>query len=116
MAQTINTITNNGIFQVCEAEFTSVSDTEIKADLSHCKEPITVIIDVPSDASDAKLICNSAEKGFSDKAIQLIAGKLNVFRMETKGFKDHEGFVTFATEGLNGAKIAFLKYSAVINH
>ena len=116
MAQTIDTITNNGIFQVSEVGFTSVTDTEIKSELSHCKEPITVIIDVPSSASDAKLICNGAESGFSGKTMQLIAGKLNVFRMETKGFKDQEGFVTFTTEGLNGAKIAFLKYSAVINH
>ncbi len=118
MAQTINTITSNGIFEISEAEFVSISNSEIEANLLGCKAPITVIIDVPSSVSGGAIICKGAEKGYADKRLDLISGKLNVFRMETKGFKDLQGITLFTSEGLtnSGAKIAFLKYSAVINH
>ncbi len=118
MAQTINSITNNGIFKVSEAEFVSITDNTFKAELSNCKEPITVIIDVPSAVSDGYIVCESTEDGVSGKKLSLVSGKINVFRMETKGFKNIDGFVEFSSSGLanSGAKIAFLKYSAVINH
>ncbi len=116
MAQTIETITNNGIFQASEFQLVSVTEAEFKALLSDCKEPITVIAEAPAGASDCKIICKGAEKGYCNKEILLTAGKMNVFRMETKGFKNSDGFIEFESQGFSGGKIAFLKYSAVINH
>ncbi len=118
MAQTINTLTNNGIFNVGEAEFASISQQEIIADLSGCKDPIAVIIQLP-EGTTGNITCKAAEAGVGDKTISLKAGVLNVFYMETKGFKDSEGMAEFNADASivgNGAKIAFLKYTNVINY
>ncbi len=118
MAQTINTSTNNGIFNVGEAEFADISQQEIVADISGCKDPIAVIIQLPSGAS-GNIICKASETGVSDKTIPLTAGVLNVFYMETKGYKDSKGMAEFNADSSivgKGAKIAFLKYANVINY
>jgi len=122
MAQVINTNLNEGIFKATDATLTQITNTVFSADLSGCKDPITVISEVPAGAGNIEFVCVNAKEGVKNQTVALKAGALNIFRITTEGYKNGEGFGQFqilvgGTPSANsGVRVAFLKYVSVINH
>ena len=124
MAQIINTGINSGLFSASTTAFSAITDSLITADISGCKDPVTVVVDIPeSAAGEFQFLCVPAEKGFGEIKISLTGGKLNVFRITTKGLKKPDGsgdFKLLTADGGSAAgkniKIAFLKYASVLNN
>lgn len=120
MAQTINTTINNGLFNAAATGFDVIAESKLIADLSDCKDAVTVIVDLSFTSGDVSFSCMSA-KGDVYKSIALTAGVLNVFRIITHGIKKADGtadFVITASAGLSSANIraAILKYVPVVNN
>lgn len=120
MAQTINTTINSGLFNASAAELQAITENSFTADLSDCKDAVTVIADAASASGEFSFVCIS-DDGKSRTEIPLIAGALNVFHITTKGLKKKDGSADFEIAGDTsaasaGIKVAFLKYISVINN
>ena len=118
MAQNINSITANGLFNSGEFGLTALTENSFSTDVSGCKDPITVIVDTTSDKSKSHtLVCLGAD-GKKDKEIKLGVGTMNAIRITTNGLKKADGFIDFSIEGgaSAGIKVAFLKYVPVVNN
>lgn len=120
MAQTINTTLNNGLFKADKLDFDTVTQNNIIADLSGCKDEIAVIVDLGSASGKVSFDCLSPD-GKVVESVALTAGNVNVFRITTHGIKKADGTADFAIKSdaaIAGAnvKVAFLKYVSVINN
>ncbi len=127
MAQNIKAINNIGLFNASADDFATITESGkevlLNADIKDCKDPITVIVDIPASASgEYEMVCPYAD---SDKEvrIKLTAGKLNTIRITSYGIKKSNGTADFKMTTTNdsgfaslGVRVAFIKQVDVVNN
>lgn len=123
MAQVINTINTNGLFESVTMSFDTLTSDSFSADLKGEKDGVIAVIDIPASVSGQfELVCLSA-KGGNPVTVPLLGKVANLLRFTTHGLKKNDGFADFkivSPSGANvsgaGIKVCFIKYSPVINH
>ena len=120
--QNISTTIKSGLFNADAIPFSTVSDAMISTDISGCKDPILVLIDVPQNAEGCEFSCLPAKAGFKKESIKLESGVINGIFITSHGYKKDNGFADFEFSAVNGGvasmgiKVAFVKQVSVINH
>lgn len=124
--QTVASYTLKGLFNseaipliaLNASENVQTFDTEIGGG----KDPVTLIIDIPSTGSGVhKLICIGTNG--SEKEIPLTAAKLNITHITTHGLVDENGnakfrYYTDNTDGIAmiGIKVSVIRHIQVVNN
>ncbi len=124
--QSINSYTSKGLFNADVVPFVALEasgpEQTFDVSLGGGKDPVTMLIDIPSSGSGVhKLFCIG--KNGNEKEVLLTGKKLNVVHLTTHGFVDENGVAKFRyytdnTDGISmiGIKVCVIKYIPVVNN
>ena len=124
--QAITTYTHKGLFNATEVPLVSLNASgsiqEFSFEIKGGKDPLTMLIDIPSTGSGEHTLFALTKNG-NEIPIALVPQRLNIVSLNSFGLADDDGIATFRyyTDNIDGIamigiKVAVIKHITVVNN